>query len=149
MNKLFSIQKSFLQILIVLLFFCIFFYFVFKYFQSNVEKKITKVLKETQIDIINPKFTINTKGEGITISANEGHFLNDNEVLLKKNVKFFSEDFNIESDDVIFNKKNMTASSKNSSKFISGKATILSSGFEIIDNGNKINFNGKSKIIIK
>ncbi len=149
MNKLFLIQKSFLLNLIVLLFFCICFYFVFKYFQTNLKKEITKVLKETQVDIINPKFTINTNGEGITISANEGHFLSDNEVLLKKNVKFLSEDFNIESDDVIFNKKNMTASSKNSSKFISGKTTIISSGFEIIDNGNKINFNGKSKIIIK
>ena len=133
----------------MLVFFCICFYFFFKYFQSNIEREITNIIKETQVDIINPKFTINTKGEGITISANEGHFLNDNEILLKKNVKFFSDNFNIESEDVIFNKKNMTASSKNSSKFISGKATILSIGFEIIDNGNKINFNGKSKIIIK
>ena len=53
------------------------------------------------------------------------------------------------SDDVVFDKKYLTASSSQKSKFISKKTSILSDGFEIVDNGNKINFNGKTILIIK
>ena len=106
-------------------------------------------IDNSEIDIINPKFTINNKKDKITISAKEGHFINDNKILLKDNVKFYSNNFEIESDDVIFDRANFTASSEHNSKFISKKTIISSKGFEITDSGNKINFNGKSKIIIK
>ena len=53
------------------------------------------------------------------------------------------------SDHVIFNKQDLTASSTQKSKFISKKTSIVSSGFEIFDNGNKLNFNGKTILIIK
>ena len=53
------------------------------------------------------------------------------------------------SDDVVFDKKHLTASSSQKSKFIAKKTSIVSNGFEIFDNGNKINFNGKTILIIK
>ena len=62
---------------------------------------------------------------------------------------FKSKHFKIISDDVVFDKKNLTASSPEKSKFISKKTSIVSNGFEIFDNGNKINFNGKTILIIK
>ena len=132
-----------------LIFLLIGIFFLFEFLESYQSKSLVFEASESEIDIINPKFTINSKKDKITVSAKEGHFINDNKILLKHNVKFFSENFEIESDDVIFDKKNFTASSNESSKFISKKTIISSKGFEITDSGNKINFNGKSKIILK
>ena len=53
------------------------------------------------------------------------------------------------SDNVIFNRKEQTAQSNNKSEFKSQKTTIYSEGFDIYDNGNKINFNGNVTIILK
>ena len=53
------------------------------------------------------------------------------------------------SDDVVFDKKYLTANSSQKSKFIAKKTPIISNGFEIFDNGNKINFNGKTILILK
>ena len=100
-------------------------------------------------DIIKPKFTINSENEKIAVTAKEGNFISENKILLKKDVIFRSKKFKIMSDDVIFDKKYLTASSSKKSKFISKKTSIVSNGFEIIDNGNKINFNGKTILIIK
>ena len=55
----------------------------------------------------------------------------------------------IMSDEVIFDKKYLTASSSKKSKFISKNTLVISNGFEIVDSGNKINFNGKTILIIK
>ena len=60
-----------------------------------------------------------------------------------------SKKFKIMSDEVVFDKQNLTASSTQKSKFFSKKTSIVSNGFEIFDNGNKINFNGKTVLIIK
>ena len=52
-------------------------------------------------------------------------------------------------ENLVFDKKYLTASSSQKSKFIAKKTLIVSNGFEIFDNGNKINFNGKTILIIK
>ena len=149
MNILLSIKKSFLFIIISIIFIFICIFFVFEFLRSYKNNTLALDIDSSEIDIINPKFTINSKRDKITISAKEGHFINDNEILLKDNVKFYSNDFEIESDDVIFDRTNFTASSEKNSKFKSKKTIISSKGFEIIDSGNKINFNGETKIIIK
>ena len=149
MNILLSIKKSILLILISITFIFICVFFLFEFLQSNKINTLALDIDNSEIDIINPKFTINNKKDKITISAKEGHFINNNKILLKDNVKFYSNNFEIESDDVIFDRTNFTASSEHNSKFISKKTIISSKGFEITDSGNKINFNGKSKIIIK
>ena len=100
-------------------------------------------------DITKPKFTINSETQKISISANEGNFLNKNEILLKNDVVFKSKKFTIFSDDVIFNKNQQTASSTKKSRFISSNTSILANGFEILDEGNKINFYGKTVIKLK
>ena len=100
-------------------------------------------------DISEPKFAINNDSKKIYITAAEGNFLNKDEVLLKENVKFKSNDFSIETEKVIFNRTDQTAKSKTKSKFISKNVTIASDGFNIRDEGNKIIFYGKSYIILK
>ena len=40
-------------------------------------------------------------------------------------------------------------SSLDVAKFVAKKTSIISNGFEIFDNGNKINFNGKTILIIE
>ena len=99
-------------------------------------------------DIENPKFTINSKKEKISINAKGARFLSTNEILLEKNVVFKSDNFTLVSPKVYFNKKNQTAYSKLNSTFISKGTTIKSSGFEIIDEGNIIEFKGKTKAIL-
>ena len=100
-------------------------------------------------DISEPKFSINSKKQNITVTASEGNFLTENEVVLEKNVIFKSKKFKIYTDNVVFNKKTLVASSQNKSKFISNNASIDSTGFDIIENGNIINFKGKTKLILK
>jgi|TARA_B110000438_G_scaffold277862_1_gene300857 hypothetical protein len=100
-------------------------------------------------DITNPKFSINGDKQKISITANAGNFITENEIKLEDNVIFMSKKFKIYGDNVIFNKINMIASSKDKSRFISNKTSIDSNGFEIIENGSIINFNGKTKLILK
>ena len=122
------------------------FVFVIKTIETNyLNNQITK-FDTSDSDITKPKFTINSEDQKISISANEGNFLNNNEILLKNDVVFESNKFTIYSDDVIFNKNDQTAASKVKSKFVSENTSILSDGFEIVDNGNQIKFNGKTTI---
>ncbi len=100
-------------------------------------------------DISEPKFAINNDSKKIYITAAEGNFLNKDEVLLKENVKFKSNDFSIETEKVIFNRNEQTAQSKTKSLFKSKNATISSDGFNINDKGNKIIFYGSSNIILR
>jgi len=100
-------------------------------------------------DISEPKFAINNESKKIYITASQGNFLNKDEVLLKENVKFKSNDFSIETEKVIFNRIKQTAQSKSRSMFRSKNATITSDGFNIHDKGNKIIFYGNSNIILK
>ena len=110
---------------------------------KNNETKISNV------DISEPKFAINNKNKKIYISAKEGNFINKDEILLKEKVKFRSNDFSIETEDVIFDRNKQTAESKSKSLFKSKKTTISSEGFDIHDKGNKIIFYGNSHILLK
>ena len=114
---------------------------------DNSQNQIT-INKKTS-DISEPKFSINSEEQKISVTANEGNFLTEDEIALEKNVIFKSNKFKIYTDNVVFNKKTLVASSQDKAKFISDKASIDSAGFEIIENGNIINFNGKTKLVLK
>ena len=114
---------------------------------DNSENKIT-INKKTS-DISEPKFSINSKEQKISVTAKEGNFLTEDEIALEKNVIFKSDKFKIYTDNVVFNKKTLVASSQDESRFISDKTSINSAGFDIIENGNIINFKGKTKLVLK
>ena len=103
----------------------------------------------SKADISEPKFAINNKSKKIYISAKEGNFINKDEILLKDNVRFKSNDFSIETEKVIFNRSKQTARSETRSLFKSKNTKILSDGFDIYDKGNKIIFYGKAYIVLK
>ncbi len=109
---------------------------------------ISKIELST-VDISQPKFAINNNSRKIFITAEEGNFLSSNEILLKKNVRFRSNDFSIETENVIFNRDKQTAYTNEKSFFKTTNATITSSGFDISEQGNKIVFYGKSSVILK
>ena len=103
----------------------------------------------SKADIDEPKFAINNESKKIYITAMQGYFLNEDEILLEDNVRFKSNDFSIETNRVIFNRNKETAESKDRSLFKTENTTISSDGFDIYDNGNKIIFYGNSFVILK
>tara|TARA_B100000989_G_scaffold283148_1_gene248818 strand:- start:6707 stop:7063 length:357 start_codon:yes stop_codon:yes gene_type:complete len=103
----------------------------------------------SNVDISKPKFTINNETKKIYITAKEGNFIDKNIILLKDNVEFKSNDFSIETENVIFDRYKQTAISKTTSLFKSEKTTIKAEGFDINDKGNKIIFHGNSHIVLK
>ena len=149
MNYLLSLNKKYLIIVIAFIITIALFVFIYETINTSILQKKTVNFKINRSDITKPKFTINSENQKISISANEGNFLNNDEILLKNDVVFESNRFTIYSDDVIFNKNKQTATSLQESKFISTNTSILSKGFEIIDEGNKINFKGKTVIKLK
>ena len=149
MNFLLSLNKK-----IFLIFSFIFIIFILSFFllnfietTNNFQKKI--VINEKTSDISEPKFSINSKEQRISVTAREGNFLTEDEIVLEKNVIFKSNKFKIYTDNVVFNKKTFVASSQDESKFISNNTSIDSAGFDIIENGNIINFKGKTKLVLK
>ena len=149
MNFLLSLNKKIFLIFSLLFIFLILFVFLSKLIErtDNSENKIT-INKKTS-DISEPKFSINSEEQKISVTAKEGNFLTKDEIALEKNVIFKSDKFKIYTDNVIFNKKTLVASSQDESKFISDKTLINSAGFDIIENGNIINFKGKTKLVLK
>ena len=149
MNFLLSLNKK-----IFLIFSFIFIIFILSFFllnfietTNNFQKKIE--INEKTSDISEPKFSINSKEQKISVTAKEGNFLTEDEIILEKNVIFKSNKFKIYTDNVVFNKKTFVASSQDESKFISNNTSIDSAGFDIIENGNIINFKGKTKLVLK
>ena len=149
MNFLLSLNKK-----IFLIFSFIFIIFILSFFllnfietTDNFQKKIE--INEKTSDISEPKFSINSKEQKISVTAKEGNFLTEDEIVLEKNVIFKSNKFKIYTDNVVFNKKTFVASSQDESKFISNNTSIDSVGFDIIENGNIINFKGKTKLVLK
>ena len=119
--------------------------------KKTVENKIDIPIfmaENNDYDILKPKFTINNEKEIISVTANEGDIMENNDILLKNNVLFKSKEFSIYSDNVTYNRDMQTADSKNKSIFISKKTKITSEGFNIIEQGKIIKFNGKSTIIL-
>ena len=149
MNYLLSLNKKFILFLSLVFITLVLLGFFFKYFQSTLKNNDFLEISSSESDIIKPKFTINSENQKIAVTAKEGNFISESKILLKKDVIFRSKKFKIMSDDVVFDKKYLTASSSQKSKFIAKKTSIVSNGFEIFDNGNKINFNGKTILIIK
>ena len=149
MNFLLSINRKYILIISLVLFIFIFIFFVFKLYFSLDNKIINNNIKVSNVDITEPRFAINSLTQKIYVTAEEGNFVEDGKILLKKNVMFTSNNFSIESDNVTFNREEQTAQSKDKSIFKSKNTTISSEGFNIYDNGNKINFNGNAKLILK
>ena len=149
MNSLLSLNKKIFLILSFIFIFFILFIFSLNFFEStdNYQNKIY-INKKTS-DISEPKFSINSKKQKISVTANEGNFMTEDEIVLEKNVIFKSKKFKIYTDNVVFNKKTFVASSQDKSKFISKNTSIDSTGFDIIENGNIINFKGKTKLVLK
>ncbi|MBT5214480.1 MAG: LPS export ABC transporter periplasmic protein LptC [Pelagibacteraceae bacterium] len=149
MNFLLTFNKKTLLISSFLIISIICFFVSFTYIQSKKIADIEISINNKTADISKPKFSINSNKQKISVTASEGNFLTENEIMLEKNVIFKSDKFKIYSDNVLFNKKSLIASSKNKSKFVSDKTSIDSNGFDIIENGNIINFKGKTKLILK
>ena len=149
MNYLLSINKSYILLISILLFIIFLFFIFFKYYNnsSKIESKENNIISKA--DITEPKFTINGSNQNIVVTANEGNFVGSNKILLKTNVKFQSNKFIIETNNVIFDRKNQTAISYTASKFNSENTEILSEGFDIYDNGSKIIFFGNATIILE
>ena len=149
MNFILYINRNLFLIIsfIIILFFAIFIFFK----QNNINSKKTdeKPSKLSNTDIYEPKFSINNDTQKIYITAKEGNFINKNEILLKKDVRFKSNDFSIETENVIFDRNNQTAKSKTKSLFKSKNTSITSDGFDINEKGNKIVFYGNSFVILK
>ena len=149
MNFLLSLNKKIFLIVSFIFIFFIFFIFSLNFFESNDNSENKIYINKKTSDILEPKFSINSKKQKISVTANEGNFLTEDEIVLEKNVIFKSNKFKIYTDNVVFNKKTLVASSKDESKFISDNTSIDSAGFDIIENGNIINFKGKTKLVLK
>ena len=149
MNYLLQLNKGLILIFLIFLTIIILIFFFLKneiLLKSEIE---FNTIGNNTFDILNPKFTINNENGIITIQAENGNFLNQNNIVLENDVVFKSDKFKIYSSKVLFDKKNQTAYSKKDSTFVSDGTTIESKGFEIIDKGNTIQFNGKTKIILQ
>ena len=149
MNYLLSLNKKFVLILSFLSIASILIYFSFKYILILENDFGQKKITFSKVDITEPRFAINSSTQKIIVSAKEGNFIDEDKILLRKNVLFKSNKFIIKSDNVIFDRNEMTANSNQKSIFTSDKTKILSDGFDIYDNGNIIVFKGKSKVELK
>jgi len=149
LNLLLSIDRNKLFIFITFLIIIIIVFF--SYSLINNEKSFSSIapLPASNSDIVKPKFSISGKNSEIFITAKNGNFINEEKILLENNVKFKSKEFQLVSDNVIFDRKNLIATSKNKSKFSSKNTSIISTGFDITDNGNIINFKGQTVLKIK
>ena len=149
MNFLLSLNKKYILTLSLIFFITLTIFLVFRYFYEV--KKIIEADNNilSNVDITEPKFAINRNDEKIFVTAKEGNFIDTNKILLKKKVLFKSSNFIIETDRVIFDRKEQTAISKADSIFKSKKAIISSKGFNIHDNGNKIKFTGFAVVTLK
>ena len=135
-----------LGIIVTILFLTIIFFKQINLNNIILEKTINNL---SNADISEPKFAITNDSRKIYITADEGNFVNEDEIILEDNVRFKSNDFSIETEKVIFNRNEQTAKSKTRSMFKSKNAIISSDGFNIHDKGNKIIFYGNSYIILK
>ena len=149
MNFLLSLNKKIFLIVSFIFIFFILFIFSLNFFESNDNSENKIYINKKTSDISEPKFSINSKKQKISVTANEGNYLTEDEIILEKNVIFKSNKFKIYTDNVVFNKKTLVASSQDESKFISNNTSIDSAGFDIIENGNIINFKGKTKLVLK
>ena len=133
--------------IIIVISFIVFLLFNFFLLRDNNIGSSVKLL--SGVDISEPKFAINGERYKIYVTAMEGNFMDENKIMLKNNVVFKSDNFSINTDKVIFDRKKQTAESDSESIFKSKNASISSEGFNIYDKGNKIKFYGNSIVILK
>ena len=117
----------------------------------DAEKSTNQIteISTNKSDIIKPKFSISGKNSEIFITAKNGNFISDEKILLEDDVKFKSKEFQLTSDNVVFDRKNLVATSEKKAKFLSKNTSIISRGFDITENGNIINFKGQTVLTIK
>ena len=149
MNSLLSLNKHSILILALIALTLLISIFSFQFYKTLKLSNYQDNENVSDVDITDPRFSINSDNQKILVSAKEGNFIDTNKILLQREVKFKSNNFSIETDKVIFDRKEQTAESKSISQFNSEKTEISSEGFNIYDNGNRISFNGKSIIILK
>tara|TARA_B100000579_G_C22096869_1_gene517065 strand:- start:13 stop:462 length:450 start_codon:yes stop_codon:yes gene_type:complete len=149
LNFLLSLNKKYILTLSILFFISLFLFLIFRYlYQAETNEQVyTNIV--SNIDITEPKFAINRDDEKIFVSAKEGNFIDTNKILLKKEVLFKSNNFIIETEKVIFDRKEQTATTKTNSIFKSKNTIISSEGFDIYDNGSKIKFTGFAMVTLK
>jgi len=149
LNFLLSLNKKYVLLITLIISATFLFFFGLKYY-FNLDENIEDLkVKVSSADITKPRFAINSDSQKISVTANEGNFIDKDKILLKNNVKFESNNFRIETDNVVFDRKNQTAKSNDKSKFKSKNTIISSEGFNIYDNGSKIKFYGNSTVILK
>ena len=149
LNFLLSLNKKIFLIFSFVFIILILFIFSLNFIEKNDNSQNQITINKKTSDISEPKFSINSEEQKISVTANEGNFLTEDEIALEKNVIFKSNKFKIYTDNVVFNKKTLVASSQDKAKFISDNTSIDSAGFDIIENGNIINFKGKTKLVLK
>ena len=148
MNYFFTFKGKLVLIFILLLVVFSFFFILNKNISPKNIANYNKIENKSNNDILNPMFTLSNKKKTIKVTAKEGNFISKNLIILKNNVLFNSDKFSISSNEVIFDNKNQTAKSIKKSEFLSKNTKITSQGFIITDKGNKIEFNGKTKLLI-
>jgi len=148
LNYFFTFKGKLVLIFILLLVVFSFFFIINKNIPKKNISNFNEIENKSNNDILNPMFTLNNKKETIKVTAKEGNFISKNLIMLKNNVLFNSNKFSISSNEVIFDNKNQTAKSVKKSEFLSKNTKITSQGFIITDKGNKIEFNGKTKLLI-
>ena len=149
MNSLLSLNKHSILILALIALTLFISIFSFQFYKTLKLSNYQDNENISDVDITDPRFSINGDNQKILVSAKEGNFIDNNKILLQREVKFKSNNFSIETDKVIFDRKEQTAESKSISQFNSEKTEISSEGFNIYDNGNRISFKGNSIIILK
>ena len=147
MNYFLQLNKKILLIIIIFLSLTTFITLFFLNFQFNKQTKHDSI-KVSSYDILQPKFTINNKNQKIYVSANEANVISVNKIILKNNVILKSKKFKIYAENVLFNKKKQTARTNKDSLFISNRTRIQSKGFNLVDQGSVIKFNGKTLVTI-
>ena len=147
MNRFLTINKNILLVSLFILITLFFSLLLINNYNISEIKNIDATFS-TNVDILNPKFTINNKNKKIYVKAAKGNFINEDLILLEENVYFESSDFKIYSDIVTYNKKDETANSNSKSKFESEGTTIISEGFKITNKGDIILFDGKTSLIL-
>jgi hypothetical protein len=148
LNYFFTFKGKLVLFFILLLVVFSFFFILSKNISSKKITNFSETENNMNNDILNPMFTLNNKKKVIKITAEEGNFISKNLIILKKNVLFNSGKFTITSSEVLFDNKNQTAKSTEKSEFLSNNTKITSQGFVITDKGNKIEFNGKTKLLL-
>ena len=149
MNYFLLINKKIILVLIFLIIFLVTIFFIFEKIKINSSQyNVIKKDNTDNYDITKPKFTINNQKNKISVTANQGNFIDEEIILLQNNVSFKSKRFEIFSNKVFFNQKTQTAESNDSSTFLSEGTKIVSEGFNIYENGDLIEFTGKSSLIL-